>query len=125
MLNTLPLMTTTAREATSGLEGELVKDIDLNQTYLMDGVTPGGFPVSNGVVITTNTQEILTNTETTFTIQNQDSFSTYTVTAKRGTVAFDGDSITYTAPGTVGEETLTVFENGVGHPFVFSIGPPP
>lgn len=59
--------------------------------------------------------------EKTLQITNYDGFSTYTVSATRGTATISGDTITYTAPATDGADTLTVTLNGVGRDIALDI----
>ena len=62
--------------------------------------------------------------EKTLQITNHDGFSTYAVSATRGTATISGDTITYTAPATDGADTLTVTLNGVGRDVALDILPP-
>ena len=61
--------------------------------------------------------------EKTLQITNHDGFSTYTVSATRGTATISGDTITYTAPATDGADTLTVTLSGVGRDIALDILP--
>lgn len=51
---------------------------------------------------------VVVNESLTFQITDYDSFKNYNVTASAGTVSQNGDTINYTAPGTVQTVTLTV-----------------
>jgi hypothetical protein len=59
----------------------------------------------------------------TYTITNYSSFSSYAVSASAGTVSINGDTITFVAPATAGNVSLTVTEDGVATAFNLSIQP--
>jgi hypothetical protein len=59
----------------------------------------------------------------TFTITNYDSASSYSVDATRGSAAIDGDTISYTAPDSSGNDTLTVTKNGTDKAVALTINP--
>jgi len=61
--------------------------------------------------------------EKTYTITNYNSFSTYAVAAVLGSASITGDTITYTAPGASGAETLTVTVDGENVVFSLTILP--
>lgn len=54
-----------------------------------------------------------------YTITDYSAFATYAVAAANGSASIDGDTITYTAPGTGVSDTLTVTRDGID--FVFPI----
>ena len=76
------------------------------------------------VINVTSPGPIYVTQEKTIAITNHDGFSTYTVSAIRGTATISGDTITYTAPATDGADTLTVNLNGVGRGIALDILPP-
>ena len=59
----------------------------------------------------------------TYTITNYSSFSSYAVTASAGTASVNEDTITFTAPGTAGNVSLTVTEDGVPTVFTLTVQP--
>lgn len=61
--------------------------------------------------------------EKTYAITDYSAFSTYSVDATLGAATISGDTITYTAPGSEGTETLTVTRDSVGVAFSITILP--
>ena len=59
----------------------------------------------------------------TYTITNYSSFSSYAVTASAGTASINGDTITFTAPSTAGNVSLTVAEDDVPTVFTLTVQP--
>lgn len=59
----------------------------------------------------------------TYQITNYNSFSTYTVSASAGTASLSGDTITFTAPASVGNVSLTLTVDG--QPTVFTVAVQP
>lgn len=59
------------------------------------------------------------NQTRTYQITNYNSFSSYAVSASAGTASISGDTITYTAPVTAGNVSLTLTVDG--HPAVFAV----
>ena len=76
------------------------------------------------VISATSPGPIYVTQEKALQVTNHDGFSTYAVSATRGTATISGDTITYTAPATDGADTLTVTMNGVGRDISLDILPP-
>jgi len=68
--------------------------------------------------------EVYVTLEQTYTITNYSAFANYTVSATSGTATIIGDTITYTAPGSDGTDTLTVTRDGVDVVFSITVLPP-
>ena len=81
----------------------------------MAGGGGGGGPTLQG-----DTSPYVTQT-TVYQITNYNSFSSYAVSASAGTASISGDTITFTAPVTAGNVSLTLAVNGQPTVFVINV----
>ena len=81
----------------------------------MAGGGGGGGPTLQG-----DTSPYVTQT-TVYQITNYNSFSSYAVSASAGTASISGDAITFTAPVTAGNVSLTLAVNGQPAVFVINV----
>ena len=79
----------------------------------LQGAQGGGGPTLQG-----DTTPFITQTKT-YQITNYNSFSSYTVSASAGTASLSGDTITFTAPASPGNVSLTLTVDG--QPTVFTV----
>ena len=82
----------------------------------------GNIEIQGGVgVALSGDANIYVTQSKTYTITNYNSFSTYSVAATSGSASIVGDTITYTAPGTSGADTLTVTMDGTDVDFALTV----
>jgi hypothetical protein len=113
-------------------DATILKDADIGTTVQAQ-LTPGdGIDITGNVISTSGgtggptldgPADVYVTQEITYTITNYSVFSTYLVQATNGTVSIDGDTITYTAPGTDGTDTLTVTVDGNATAFSIEVLP--
>lgn len=94
---------------TNGAPTRLAKGDDDEVLTLVNGV-PAWAAASGGSQVTTifGSLSLYITQETTLTITNYDSATSYSVNAVSGSASITGDTITYTAGNTAGTDTLTI-----------------
>ena len=129
---------TTDREGDPILVGATYYDTTLNKVRVYgiagwtDGIsTVAGVSSFNGqtgdvifrsVALQGDTAPYVTQTKT-YQITNYSSFSSYAVSASAGTASLSGDTITFTAPTSAGNVSLTLTVDGVPSVFTVTVQP--
>ncbi len=104
-------------------DGEIIVNIADGKAFMKKGdgtVAEIGSEIGFSVALTGPTS-VYEGDEQDFTITDFSSFATYAVAAENGSVSRDGAVITYTAPGTGTEDTITVTRDGIDFTFALSI----
>lgn len=101
--------TNTGDQDLSGKQDVLVSGDNIKTINGESILGSGDIPIAAGTGVTiSGTLSIYVTQQTTLTITNFDSATTYSVSATAGTVTITGDTITYTAGSTAGSVTLTI-----------------
>ena len=85
---------------------------------------PAGDSISGGPTLQGDPAPYVTQTKT-YQITNYNSFSAYSVAASAGTASLSGDTITFTAPPSAGNVSLTLTVDGQPTVFAVTVQPAP
>lgn len=104
-------------------EGVLTLNTDLSMIHVHDGETPGGRPISFPIRVT-GPLSLEPGGTGSYTIEDFDSFSTYSVTSAGGNVTLDGETITFEPTETGENNGFVVMRDGVGRSFTVPVVSP-